>query len=243
MTVIKRINLLEVLIKYFSFDQLRSFALTLDVDLDNLPADSRTGKARELVAYLDRTGALGRLVELVVQARPDLSEQLAVESVRTGARAEPSVNSLAVDLASTRQQLIELQKEAAQGELWEQRLEEILKTVTRAVGESEEITARVIIPRREDMDVRLVPVHSLERLEEYRSDENIAYLLIGTFAGAVLGILSNWATNETFVITNFSLVLMSLLVTLTILCCLWVRRLNLRSVAVKQQINSASSDH
>jgi hypothetical protein len=103
---------------------------------------------------------------------------------------------------------------------------------------NKELTARILLPERKHLNVPLAPVHSLERLEEYRSDENIAYLLTGAFVGAILGILSNWADNDPFVLTRISIVLMILLVILTIFCVIWAIRLNRRATSVKKDILS-----
>jgi transcriptional regulator with XRE-family HTH domain len=59
---------------------------------------------------------------------------------------------------------------------------------------SQSITAPVILPPPEDMEVRLVSSTSLQRLEEYRSEENKWYAVMGIFLGAVLGIFINVTT-------------------------------------------------
>lgn len=91
------------------------------------------------------------------------------------------------------------------------------------------------------MEVRLVASHSLERLEEYRSDENKYYLLIGLFGGAVLGILSNWFTNEQFTITRFSTVFMLLLAILTVACIFMALRISKRAEGLKSKIFRANA--
>jgi len=80
------------------------------------------------------------------------------------------------------------------------------------------------------MSVRLVPSDSLDRLEEYRSDVNWAYLFIGAFLGAIMGILSNWATNEEFIITRYSKVLMGLFLILAIGSGAWACNINRRAL-------------
>jgi len=84
--------------------------------------------------------------------------------------------------------------------------------------------------------VRLVPSDSLDRLEEYRTDENVAYLLMGAFGGAILGFLSNLATNQQFIITRFSVMLMILFGVLTVLGIYWAFRLRGRVNRVKGRI-------
>jgi len=221
-----RRSLFELINAKLDFEDLRVLCFHLGVDFDSLSGESKATKVVELIAYMDRQGRHSELAE-------------AVQKVTSGAytRIGPAsgANILNIELASLRQQLVELQ-EAVTGEQLEHRLEEMLKTANRAVGRSQELTARVRLPRLEDMDVHLVPSHSLERLEEYRSDENVAYLLIGAFGGAVLGILANWATSEQFTITRFSIVLMLLLTVPTIACCFWARRLHQRAALVKEQM-------
>ena len=46
------------------------------------------------------------------------------------------------------------------------------------------------------MTVDLAPLNLIERLDEYGSDENLYYTLMGIFAGGILGIIANWATSS-----------------------------------------------
>ena len=117
----------------------------------------------------------------------------------------------------------------------------MVTTATRAIGRSEELTARILLPPREMTDVQLLPSDALDRLEEYRSDENIAYLLIGAFSGAILGILSNWATNDTFVITRVSLVLLGFFAVLCGMSIFWAWRLRGRIASIKQKTLSTQT--
>ena len=71
------------------------------------------------------------------------------------------------------------------------KLQEILQQVQIP---SQSITAPVILPPPEDMEVRLVSSTSLERLEEYRSEVNKWYTIVGIFLGAILGIFINSVT-------------------------------------------------
>ncbi len=63
-------RLLRNLEAYFDEEELRSLCFDLGVKYDSLPAQGAAGKARELVALLDRTGRLHELVELCHQLRP-----------------------------------------------------------------------------------------------------------------------------------------------------------------------------
>lgn len=244
MTVeLNRSRLLEVIREAFSYRELMTLSALLKVDFDSLRGEDASAKARELVAYMERHDRLQDLANLVQYQRPLLEIEQRAKPLPAGGVTSSTLDAevLSIELTSLRQQLEEIQKEAVSDTQLEYRLQEILKTADRAVGQSEDLTARVILPRKEDMNVKLVPLHSFERLEEYRADENIAYLLIGSFGGAILGILSNWATTRPFVVTEVSVILLLLLVILIGLCLLWLRRLARRSESVKQDMFSLSS--
>ena len=98
------------------------------------------------------------------------------------------------------------------------------------------LQAPVVLPSRDDLRITLVRSDQLDRLEEYRSDENLFFGLAGLFAGAILGILDNWFTNEEFVITKPTLVLMVLLAILAIGCGLRAWALKKRARRVKDRL-------
>ena len=84
-------------------------------------------------------------------------------------------------------------------------IENLRGTLSDLQSTSQEITAPVRIPSQKDMEVKLVATTSLERLEEYRSDENIWFSLFGVCLGAVMAILINLvtggqSTTETWII-------------------------------------------
>ena len=105
--------------------------------------------------------------------------------------------------------------------------------------ETEELTARVLLP---PLVVRLLPSVALERLEEYHSDENIVYLLIGVFAGGVLGIISNWATGVPLVVSHSSFILLLVYLFLTMVFAFWARRIRQRVEDVRNQILKQDGD-
>jgi len=117
-----------------------------------------------------------------------------------------------------------------------ERLDEIARTLDQASERSDELKADILFPPIEDMSVRLVPSDSLDRLEEYRSDVNWAYLLAGAFLGAVMGILSNWATNEKFIITRYSKVLIGLFLILAVGSGVWAYNINRRARRVRDHM-------
>jgi hypothetical protein len=150
------------------------------------------------------------------------------------------VTELSRDLDAVRKQLSSIQREASVNAALADQVQTLANLVEQAQAKSNDLKAPVLLPPMEDMEVRLVASHSLERLEEYRSDENKYYLLIGLFGGAVLGILSNWFTNEQFTITRFSTVFVLLLVFLTIACILMASRISKRAEGLKSKIFRAN---
>lgn len=59
----------------FSDDELRTLCFELSVDYDNLAADTKKGKARELIAEMQRHGRVNELVEKLLDARPHIAWQ------------------------------------------------------------------------------------------------------------------------------------------------------------------------
>ncbi len=232
----------KILAERFSYDELLTLALDFGISLDDLPGEGKSAKARELFVYLSRHDKLRALEEYIVKNRPEFRPEIGwsplPESISAVQRDD--LASLSIELSRLRQELREVQERSVDNEQFEQRMQDVLKLADRAVGRSEGLSARIVLPPPEMTDVHLVPTHSLDRLEEYRSDENIVYLLIGTFGGATLGIISNWVTNDPFVITPLSGILLALLVILTVACILWARRIQHRAQAVKEQILSES---
>jgi hypothetical protein len=65
------IRLHEILAKRFDVEELRTLCFHLGVDYDDLKGEGKTGKARELVAFLERHRRIGELVAIGKQLRPD----------------------------------------------------------------------------------------------------------------------------------------------------------------------------
>lgn len=61
-----------LLTENFDLEELRTLAFDLGVDFDNLRGEGKEAKARELVAYLERSGRLGELVDVIRELRPRL---------------------------------------------------------------------------------------------------------------------------------------------------------------------------
>ncbi len=61
-----------LLIERFDAEELRSLGFALEVEYDSLRGEGKTGKARELIAYLERRERLIELVQVGEQLRPDV---------------------------------------------------------------------------------------------------------------------------------------------------------------------------
>lgn len=227
-------KLREILQAHYSYSELLQLSFDLGIDFDALGGEDKSSKARELIIFAERRGLLDLLVKEIRRTRPGLNLSLASNRRTTDPASD--IEALSIELASLRQQLNEIQRDPFSPEQVEERVNEMLRTANRAIGRSEELTARVLLPPSELTDVQLLPSGMLDRLEEYRSDENVMYLLIGGFTGAVLGILSNWATSDPFVITKFSIVLLILFLILTVVSIFWTWRIKQRVARIKERI-------
>lgn len=59
---------------------------------------------------------------------------------------------------------------------------------------SQQLTAPIRLPDPDEMEVKLVPIESIQRLEEYRADENKWNSWLGVFVGAIIAIIVNIVT-------------------------------------------------
>jgi hypothetical protein len=146
------------------------------------------------------------------------------------------LDNLRENLAEVQQQLRKLQAEAGVNAELALHVRNLSQLVEKAQVNSQELKAPILLPPLEDMQVRLVASHSLERLEEYRSDESKYYLFVGLFGGAILGILSNWFTNEQLIMTRFSIVFIILLSILAGGCAYMVMNIHWRAKAVQTKM-------
>lgn len=67
------VRLHELLVRRLSEDELRELCFRLGVDYENLPGDSKKGKARELVAHFERRESITELVEGCSKLYPRIS--------------------------------------------------------------------------------------------------------------------------------------------------------------------------
>ncbi len=130
------------------------------------------------------------------------------------------VDNLNRDLENLHNQITQLQSEVAgkrELEKVNQRVDKMVKSIESATEQGHELKAKVLLPPSEYLNIQLVPSHTLERLEEYRTDEKKIFVLLGSFLGSILGILSNWATQKTFAMNRASWVLLTMCIIVTIL--------------------------
>lgn len=216
-----------------SIEELREIAEKLKVDIDTLPGEDSKSKAKELIAYVDRRH---QLPDLVLEAmrlyatrrlQSDDIGSLGSDEITLPVAEGSSLSALNYQIKSLHQQVEELRQQPSQtGDT--AKLDELARTADTA----SRLTADIVLPSADAMAVRLVPVHQLERLEEYRSDENWGFLLIGTFLGGVLGILVNAANTDNFAFSRPSIVLMGVMFVLTVLSLLWTIRLKKRAIEI-----------
>lgn len=67
----QRAQIRETLDTFFDDGELRTLCFDLGIDYDNLPGDSKTDKARELVGYCERRGRVVALYEAIYRYRPN----------------------------------------------------------------------------------------------------------------------------------------------------------------------------
>jgi len=102
------------------------------------------------------------------------------------------------------------------------------------------ITAPVEIPTREQMTVKLVPLHLMTRLEEARSDGKFWGAVFWAVVGAFFGIVCNWVTSDPINITTCSLVVMAILVVVGSLTFFGgVRKYHSRAQSIKAEVTQA----
>jgi tetratricopeptide (TPR) repeat protein len=88
-----RTKLLKILTTHFDEEELRTFAFVLEVNYEDLGATGRKGKARELVAYLERHSKIDRAIECGKEIRPDIDWDAALGSDKGAALVPRSVLS------------------------------------------------------------------------------------------------------------------------------------------------------
>ena len=80
----KRVALLQQLVDRYSDDELRTLCFGLGVNYEDLPAQTRAGKAREFVAYLDRYDRIHELeqkLEATSKVKPQAQTPLQAQQL------------------------------------------------------------------------------------------------------------------------------------------------------------------
>jgi len=67
-----RVELAQTLATHFDKEELRTLCFHLGIDYDDLPAEGKGNKAREIVKYLERRSRIAELVETGRRLRPDV---------------------------------------------------------------------------------------------------------------------------------------------------------------------------
>ncbi len=67
-------ELRDFITKYFDYNELRDLCFDLGIDHENLPGESKSAKARELVAYCQRRNRLDELEATCRRLRPHAFE-------------------------------------------------------------------------------------------------------------------------------------------------------------------------
>jgi len=65
-----RTKLRLILSRYFSDDELHTLCFDLGIDYESLPARGKAGKAREIIAYLERRDEINKLIDQCSMLRP-----------------------------------------------------------------------------------------------------------------------------------------------------------------------------
>jgi hypothetical protein len=86
---ISPINLLNILRTRFNMNELRELCLYLEVNFEDVPGESLSHKALELVTYCQRRNRLPELVQIITTLRPDIN-QIGYEQIGKGVnKSEP----------------------------------------------------------------------------------------------------------------------------------------------------------
>lgn len=86
------------------------------------------------------------------------------------------------------------------------------KKITQMYITSRDITAPVMFPSLADVQVRFISVISLERLNEYRSEETKWFTVSGSFIGAIFGVIINLIVGGQMQSTGWILILVFLMI-------------------------------
>lgn len=70
---VQRINLVDFMARHFNDEEIKDVCFRMQIEYNDLAAEGRAGKIRELVLFVERHGRVQELHKLVRQLRPRLS--------------------------------------------------------------------------------------------------------------------------------------------------------------------------
>jgi len=73
---VERRRLHQLFVRHFDTEELRAICFDLGEDYDSLPGEGKAGKARELIAYLERRGRISELAAVASEMRPDVCSDI-----------------------------------------------------------------------------------------------------------------------------------------------------------------------
>lgn len=154
------------------------------------------------------------------------------------------LDELTQQIDNLRSSIAKLKHEAKTSQAIRERLEQLESSADRLLEQGQDLSAKVIVPPLEELAVYLAPYHLLDRLEEYRSDEMVAHLLIGLFGGGFLGLIPDLVTDlmssGPSIITPTQVVLAVMLGLLTGGAIFWATRLRKRADSVRERMPRVS---
>jgi len=141
-------------------------------------------------------------------AMQEVSESTGISELRT------RLQDLESSMEAMRDEVEKAPLPAPQGETLaiREKLDYLEQTVSGVLAASQRISAPVILPPTEDLQVRLVAATSLVRLEEYRQEENKWFAVTGMFLGGILGMFVNWVTGGVMTPASWVLVVAFLVI-------------------------------
>jgi transcriptional regulator with XRE-family HTH domain len=107
-------------------------------------------------------------------------------------------------------------------------------SISDAKASGQELSASVTLPPESSMTLQLVRADSLERLEEYRADENRWFTWLGVFVGAIIGIIVNVATGGLFNVSTG--IILAVFVLMAVFCWRAANDYQKRAENLKQEL-------
>lgn len=137
--------------------------------------------------------------QIVRNARVHISSEVSsetVQKIQVGKDLQEQINELETKFSSISSRLEDnFQANKGSGsEKLSNDIDELRHSINEIQVTSKKLAAPVILPNPKDMQVTLVSSSSLDRLEEYRNEENKWFSVLTLFVGSILGLLTNLVT-------------------------------------------------